>query len=245
MDHVTAAESIVRDLGLDRAPIGLAFGDEAPAGVATRESGPPSACAFWREAERGVFFAPAAAHLHCPVGAMVLGFELPPETGAELETAVGAMLSCGYIAESEPAAIPTLDHASGDRASGVLYGPLAELPVAPDAALFWLTPAQAMLWNEVIGGASWSGAGENGHGVGSARLLGRPGCAAIPEALGNGGTALSLGCAGMRIFTEIAEDRLLAVAAGRRLADLADAAARIAAANATMRGYYECKLAEA
>ena len=33
----------------------------------------PAACSFWRKAEAGVFYASAAQHLNCPIGAMTMG----------------------------------------------------------------------------------------------------------------------------------------------------------------------------
>ena len=48
----------------------------------------PSSCSFWRRAEQGVFYAPAEAHFNCPVGAMVMGFDLPQPVANELQQLV-------------------------------------------------------------------------------------------------------------------------------------------------------------
>jgi len=69
-------------------------------------------------------------------------------------------------------------------------------------------------------------------------MTGRPGCAALPRALQDSQPVMSLGCAGMRTFTEIGDDMNLAVIPGRVLAEFIDALSGKVAANATMRSLY-------
>src|SRR3546814_10723802 len=115
MSNNVYAGQLVRTLGLDLPPIAIAFVERAPAGVAESAAVVPSACAFWREAERGVFFAAAERHFNCPVGAHVMGFDLPKPVSDELMGLIGTMTECGYIAASEPAHIPV--NTQGDRKS--------------------------------------------------------------------------------------------------------------------------------
>jgi uncharacterized protein (DUF169 family) len=227
------AEQLVERLGLDLAPIALAFADRAPEGVPASGKVVPSACAFWRTAEREVFFAPAAEHFNCPVGSMVMGFELPPAVSEQLMATVGKMTACGYIDPAEPAKIPTSKRA----AKGVVYGPLARFPLAADAVLLWLTPLQAMLWSEAAGGMEWGGKTPT-------TVFGRPGCAAIPTALSDRRPTLSFGCIGMRTFTGIPSDRMLAVIAGADLAAFVGALRRVKGANDAMQTAYEGHRAE-
>jgi hypothetical protein len=63
------ATRLTAALGLETPPVALAFADAAPAGVPTIEGEVPSACTFWRPAEGGTFFAPAAKHFNCPTDA--------------------------------------------------------------------------------------------------------------------------------------------------------------------------------
>lgn len=233
MSTAAIATLLVENLELDFAPVALAFMDSAPAGVDAPSAVSPSACGFWRQAEKGVYFAPADAHFNCPVGAMVMGFDLPGPVSEELMGLVGSMTKCGYIAADEPGHIPT---SPKKRAKGILYGPLADLPVAPDAVLIWLNPAQAMILSEAIGGATWG----NDR---PAKVLGRPACAAIPEAIGTQQTTLSLGCVGMRTFTAIAPDRLLAVIPGQLLGPLSAEVARLRAVNNAMESFYKDRAA--
>jgi uncharacterized protein (DUF169 family) len=219
---------LVKRLGLDITPIALAFADAAPSGVPTSDQVVPSACAFWRAAERAVFFAPAAEHYNCPVGSMVMGFDLPKEVSEQLMATVGKMTACGYIDPAEPAKIPV----NKKGAKGIVYGPLERFPVAADAVLLWLTPLQAMLWSEAAGGMEWGGKAPT-------TVFGRPGCAAIPTALSDRRPSLSFGCIGMRTFTGIPSDRMLAVISGGDLAAFVDALHRVKGANDTMQAAYE------
>jgi len=88
-----------------------------------------------------------------------------------------------------------------------------------------------MVFNEASGTANWA--------VPAGRVGSRPGCAAIPLALGNEGPALSFGCAGMRTFTEIPDDRMLGVVPGAQLSEFVTALTGIAEANARMQSFYD------
>lgn len=226
MNRAEIADVLTCELSLASPPVALCATDTPPDGVET--AGPaPSACTFWRRAEVSVMYAPAETHFGCAVGAMVMGFDLPPEVGEQLQSAVSAMSACGYVGEGEAARIAAMP---GPR-RGILYGPLARFPVAPDAALLWLRPEQAMLFGEAAGSVSWTA-------TAPAPVLGRPACAAVPVALDSGKPTLSLGCAGMRTFTEIASDRLLGVIPGVRLERLARDLPLTVRANAAMRERY-------
>jgi uncharacterized protein (DUF169 family) len=228
MDYARVAEELTSKLQLADPPVALAFVDAAPDGVPTLDRQGPSACTFWRWAEDGVFYAPADSHLNCPIGAMVMGFNLPQETQQQLMGLVEMMVGCGYIGADEPARIPAI---KGQRA-GILYGPLREFPVAPNVVLLWLTPPQAMLYSEAAGSCAWTGTAPTG-------VLGRPACAVIPMALDREEPALSLGCTGLRTFTEISQDRLLAAVPGSKLEEFASAVGRTGAANESMQEFYE------
>lgn len=231
MDRSNLAAALTKTLELALPPIALAFRDGPPPGVAVTDAVVPSACAFWRHAETGVFFAPAERHATCPIGAFVMGFELSEPTVQELQELVGRMTACGYVHADEPGAMPVDQHG----AKGILYGPLAEFPEAPDVVLLWLTPSQAMIWGEASGGARWGGPEAN-------TVFGRPACAAIPASLNGGRPTLSFGCIGMRTFTGIPADRMLAVIPGARLVEFSQAAAQAASLNETMGTFYRERL---
>lgn len=219
-------------LGLETPPVALAFTDGPPAEVAAPAKAVPSACSFWREAERGVFFASAEQHFNCPVGAMVMGFGLPAEVGEQLGGLVESMCGQQYLSPDEPAKIPAIPRAS----AGITYGPLAEFPVEPELILTWLTPRQAMIFTEAAGRASWADT--------LMQVSGRPGCAALPLASEKGQAGLSLGCAGMRTFTRVADDRLLGVIPGGQAEDFIAALERTVSANQAVGSYYREQVAK-
>ncbi|MGH2589110.1 MAG: DUF169 domain-containing protein, partial [Dehalococcoidia bacterium] len=223
MSHREIAEQLESGLHLDVPVIALAFVDSAPPEVAQFEQEVPAACSFWRQAETAVFYAPAAKHLNCPIGAMTMGFEMPETTQQRLMGLVTMMCENGYIAADEPEKIPT----SGKQAAGIVYGPLAELPVEPDLVLMWLTPRQAMLYSEAVGTARWTTPAP-------ATVWGRPACAALPGALTSNRSTLSFGCTGMRTFTDVREDRLLAVLPGKQAREFAGSLSAVLESNEKM-----------
>ncbi len=227
MDQVRIAEQHATTLSLREPAVALAFVDSAPAGIPALDEQVPSACAMWRKAETKVFYAPAESHFNCPVGSMTMGFDLPEAVKNELMGLVGKMCECGYFSADEPAKMPTVHR----KSQGIVYGPLKDLPVQPDLILMWLTPRQAMFLNEASGAARWTDEPSS--------MFGRPGCAALPVALDSSKPASSFGCMGMRTFTEVADDRFLAVLPATRAEDFVQSLAAVAASNDTMRAFYE------
>ena len=88
MEHGKLAEELTTILDLETPPIGVCFVQAIPPGLDTFEGPVPSACSLWREAETRVFFASAETHFNCPVGAMIMGFDLPNEVQGQLEKIV-------------------------------------------------------------------------------------------------------------------------------------------------------------
>jgi uncharacterized protein (DUF169 family) len=165
---------------------------------------------------------------------MVMGFEMPEDVRVELVELVGVMIDGGYLDADEPPRIPTLPR----KSAGVVYGPLQDFPIEPDAIVLWVTPRQAMLLSEASGASHWTGRT-------SAATLGRPACAAIPTALSRGGMTASLGCIGMRTYTEIADDHMLAVVPAGAAPRLAAALNAIVGANRAMAEFHIARKAGA
>jgi uncharacterized protein (DUF169 family) len=226
MDRADTAERLSTLLSLRNPPIALSFVDAPPDGMAQATKPVPSACTFWRQAEQGTFYAAAAQHFNCPVGSMVMGFELPAEVGEQLGGLVQSMCDAQYLSMDEAAKIPTVGRAS----AGIVYGPLREFPLDPDLVVLWVNVAQAMLYTEAAGRAAWTAAPMD--------VTGRPGCAALPRALADGQPGMSLGCAGMRTFTEVGDDLNLAAIPGSALPGFVDALAGTVESNAKMRDFY-------
>jgi uncharacterized protein (DUF169 family) len=226
MDHVTTAQLLSDLLSLKHPPVALTFADQQPEGVPQASKPVPSACTFWRQAEQGTFYASAAQHFSCPVGSMVMGFELPAEVSEQLGGLVQSMCDARYLSMDEAAKIPSV----GGQKAGIVYGPLREFPLEPDVVLLWVNVAQAMLYSEAAGRAAWTST--------PMEVSGRPGCAAIPLALRDNQPGMSLGCAGMRTFTEIGDDTTLAAIPGNALPEFMGALGTTVESNAAMRSFY-------
>src|SRR5207245_10940075 len=112
------------------------------------------------------------------------------------------------ICSDAPARIPPMQ----SKPKGVVYGPLDAFPLRPDVVVCWLNPSQAMIWNEASGEARWD------QDI-SAPISGRPACAALPASISRNRPFLSFGCMGMRTFTEVSGDRMLAIIPGGLLTE--------------------------
>jgi uncharacterized protein (DUF169 family) len=156
-----------------------------------------------------------------------MGLPLPKEKEPELMALIGQMGENDYFEMSEVPHVPR----DPSKKSGIVYGPLASFAEEPDAVLMWLTPFQSMLLQEATGAAKWT----DQPGI---PTFGRPSCAAIPAALQRSSPAQSLGCMGMRVFTEVAQDRLLGVLPRQHLADLPEGLRRVADSNEKMAQHY-------
>ncbi len=226
MQHGEAAGFIERTLSLEKPIIGLAFVEAQPEGISRIGKAIPSTCAFWREAETGVFYADASDHLNCALGAMVMGFPLPDETMGRLMEDVGMMCGTSYVREEEVEKVPKNDRAS----AGIVYGPLSRFPVDPDLALVWATPRQAMVVAESSGLINWAAE--------PAGVYGRPGCAAIPVALTEGRAAQSFGCVGMRINAAVEDDLMLMAIPGGKLDSLVTELGRMSQVHGQLDTHY-------
>jgi uncharacterized protein (DUF169 family) len=227
MDRIEAARMITELLNLDYPPVGILFASERPDGVEPLAQGVPSACAAWRVGEERLFYADAEAHFGCAVGALTMGFELPDEVQRRLGDTADLMRTSGYLAPEELEKLPTVDRPS----SGIVYGPLSSFTEDPDLILMWLLPRQAMLFNEANDSVNWTLPGGS--------VLGRPACSALPVALTTSRATVSMGCIGMRTFTEIPDAYLLAVLPGEKAAPFSEALVTKTAANRTMQSWYE------
>lgn len=215
-------------LGLGGAPVAIAFLREPPPGVTRWDGGPVAAgCAFWRHARDGrAFYTVPADHHNCAVGSHVHGITLPDERASELEETLGLMASAGYVDPGEVPAIPTVSEPPGV----VAYAPAASAPFAPSVVVVAATPAQAMLLHEAALRARVTPM--------TAPVSGRPGCAVLPLAMQQGQAALSLGCAGNRMATEMGDDELYMAVPGPAWPAVVEALSVVLDANEIMNRAY-------
>ena len=192
MDTLNLAQLLADRLMIEIPPVAMAFVEEKPEDVAPLYREPPSFCSLWRLAELRVFYATAEQHDGCGIGGVVSGFR--SAEGREDDLAVLLTELCEVeVGTSEEIAQTARFQQSG---GGVVYGPLWKMPVEPDLALMWATLPQMGVVQEIVGKIMWR---NNPQGA----VFTRPACGVLPIAYENQKTALSLGCIGMRLYTEI------------------------------------------
>jgi len=227
MNNRALSHLLLESLELAVSPVALGFVDSPPEGVSTSESAVPSACTFWVQAEKGLFFAKAESHENCPIGIVTMGFPLSPQVMSNLASFVSKMCGASYIGAKEPEHIPRMEEAK----KGILYGPLADFPIHPDLVLVWLNGRQTMLLGEALGTVCWDA-------IERAEAFGRPACGALAVSANENKATLSFGCSGMRTFTEVPDDRLLASLPRSILESLPEKLQRTTRANQEMLAFY-------
>ncbi len=224
-DYARIERTLVNALGLPNRPIAIAIRDTPPPGVARVAGSHPSGCSFWRLAAEGrVFYTVPEDHHNCPIGSYTHNMPLPAARASELTKTLTFMTGIGYLKMEEVPGIPTLPSTPGV----VVYAPLGETPVDPDAVLFMGAPGRLMLLHEAALRAGITS---------QPALLGRPTCMAVPAALGDA-LVSSLGCVGNRVYTDLPDSDYYVSVTGSRVAALAAEVGVIASANATLAEYH-------
>jgi uncharacterized protein (DUF169 family) len=117
-----------------------------------------------------------------------------------------------------------------------VYGPLSRLPVPPDVVLIRGTARQLMLLAE---------AAEHAGIAGASPAMGRPTCAALPEAMNTARTAVSFGCVGNRVYTGAADEEAYFAIPGRHVAAMERSLATIVRANEALQEFHQSRVAVA
>ena len=225
---MSSAPKLQNLLGLRRSPVAVTFRNAAPAGVPRIDASGPSSCAYWKLASEGrTFYTEATDHYNCPIGAYTHGVAIPAEVKKELEGVVSTMLGLGYLRAEEVPGIPRREGAFGVA----VYAPLAQADGVPDVVLVSGTAKQMMLLAEAAQAA----------GIGGQGLMGRPTCAALPEAMRTGMGVASLGCIGNRVYTELGDDEMYFALPGSQLNAVTEKLASIAHANSELEKYHQQK----
>lgn len=230
MTNFAAVERLLSEsLDLKRRPIAISFLDAPPPGVQKFTGTMPSGCSFWNIAAEGrTFYTVPADHLNCPVGAYTHNVPLPEARQQELTQALALMSDIGYIRMEEVPGIPRVAETPG----AIVYAPLGETPVAPDAVIVSGPPGRLMLLHEAA----------TRNGVPPQPLFGRPTCMAIP-AVATQSVASSMGCVGNRIYTELSENDLYVTIAGKEVEAVARQLATIVKANAALTDHHKARRA--
>ena len=187
------AEELSSALNLALPPIAVSFPDAPPANVPRFDGIVPAGCAFWQQAASRTFVTSAKDHALCAIGVHTHHLANPvPSHATELAEALKAMSGLDYVREEEVAAIPVIKR----EVNYVLYGPLAEFPIDPEVVLIFAHARQSLIVSEAVARVD--------NAV--APAMGRPACAALPQALNGGNAALSLGCCGARAYLAALDD---------------------------------------
>jgi uncharacterized protein (DUF169 family) len=226
------AEQITRQLELDLPPVQITYLEHPPLGVPEHPGGVPSVCTFFAFGTRSPFYAGLPKHEDCEIGAFVLG--VPPQgaVGGRLMATIGGMQKEGYLNPGEEARVPHNSVAP----KYVAYGPLGTLPFAPTGVLIFANPRGAMLATEAAGSEP---------GPWTVPMNGRPMCALLPILNQGAPVALSLGCTGSRIYTDLGVDKMVIGVKGDRLAVFAKKLDRIVRANQFVRAEDSARKAKA
>ncbi|HEX7085826.1 MAG TPA: DUF169 domain-containing protein [Vicinamibacterales bacterium] len=223
--------SLAQLLRLDSPPVAIAFVDAPPEGVPRVAASEPAGCGYWRRAAEGeVFYTLADDHKRCPIGAHTHNVPLTPADQQELMGLVGTMVELSYIRLEEVPQIPT--RRSPLRVA--VYAPLSNTPVEPDVVLVRGKARQLMLLAEAAQAAGVAGA---------VPTMGRPTCAALPEAINSERTAASFGCIGNRVYTGAGDDEAYFAIPGGQLAALEAKLAVIVRANEELETFHRARAA--
>ena len=226
-NHQQRAEQLIASLELSLPPIAVSLQDAVPDGVPEFDGSVPAGCVFWQEAARRTFATSAKHHALCSIGIHTMNLaQAPASQPEELRTALEAMTGLDYVREAEVAAIPV----ARSEVKHALYGPLADFPAEPDVVLLFANARQGLVLSEALGRVD--------GGVPPA--MGRPACAALPQALNQGLAAMSLGCCGARAYLDaLADDIALWALPGNRLDRYCEQITTFANANRTLAMFHE------
>jgi uncharacterized protein (DUF169 family) len=96
--------------------------------------------------------------------------------------------------------------------------------------IFRGTPRQIMLLTEA---ARSAGVLESGA------VMGRPACAMLPQSIGSGAAAASVGCIGNRVYTGLGDDELYVVVPGKAVTTVARQLETVLTANAELEKFHQ------
>jgi uncharacterized protein (DUF169 family) len=220
-------------LGLRRLPIKIAFLDAAPADLPRWSGGPVAAgCVFWDQAMSGKsFYTLPADHWNCALGSHTHKIGLPADRASELDDTLSFMIETRYLDRAEVPGIPTLER----EPAAVAYAPATSEAFTPDVVLLAASPGETTIIYEA---ALRAGIAET-----TTSALSRPSCAILPLAAKSSMLAISFGCRGNRIYTELGEGEMYVALPGARWDDFLDRVIEVQRSNLTVGNYYQAQRA--
>lgn len=222
------AEALTKALHLAVPPIAISFEDSPPPDVPAFDepmSDPASdgrrgrvaaGCVFWVRAAERAFSTVPDDHGNCSVGRYTHGLVSMDDIAGNDD--VAALLESGWVDDKAVAAIPSVSEVSGS----IVYGPLAEVPSAPDVVLLRVNGRQLMVLSDALPGL---------------RIEGKPQCHIVALAKEHGEAAASVGCALSRARTGMRPDEMTFAFPAARLAEVVDAVERTSAVDTVVAKY--------
>jgi len=224
-DFAHASSALTTSLNLMQPPVAISLTDTVPDGVATWTGASPAGCRFWQEAMHKTFATAPRDHDLCAIGTYTHNLEGTEATNADLGLALKVFADLTYVRDEDVAQIPVLSR----RPKFVVYGPLAESPLAPDVVLLFVQANQTLVLSE---------AAQQIDG-GTTPALGRPACAIVPQAANSGKAALSLGCCGARAYLDVLTDEIAVFAIpGPKLETFTERIGALAKANQILTRFH-------
>ncbi|MCY0870186.1 MAG: DUF169 domain-containing protein [Firmicutes bacterium] len=217
-------------LDLEQPRVAIAFLDEVPEQLPTFGGTSPSACHFWVKAQTSSFYASREQHANCPIGMLTMGYALSDSESSEADIVMKTMCDLQYFGSEEAISLPRRSHAS----PYIAYGPAATSPITADLDVGVGQAWQMMIVMEAVDGMTCAGA--------PMALMGRPACAALPTALAQRRTVISLACVGARTYTGIDKTEGFFVIPSDAAQAYAERMVEVAAANEALRVYHQHRL---
>ena len=191
-DLAQAARELQDQLSLASPPLAIAFTRDVPEDVprfdapfaapaADGRTGRVSAgCVFWMHAAERTFATVPEDHGNCSVGSYTHGLISLEDAASKDDTK--ALLDSGWVDQESVQGVPAVQQ----KPAAIVYGPLAEAPVAPDVVFLRVTAKQAMILKDALPGMLSEG---------------KPQCHIIAIAKERQQPALSVGCMVSRVRT--------------------------------------------
>lgn len=222
------ADLLSATLDLHQAPVAICFTDAVPARIHPHDGRVPAGCRFWQDAASMTFATSAADHSLCAIGIYTHNLQTTPAQERDMGDALKVFRDLGYLREEDLASIPVL----ATQSKHILYGPLAETPLAPDVVLLFVNANQTLILSEATQQVE--------HQMPPA--MGRPACAVVPQVLNTGRAALSLGCCGARAYLDtLTDDVALFAIPGAKLEAYSARIEILANANKTLSRFHQLR----
>ncbi|MBI2887845.1 MAG: DUF169 domain-containing protein [Chloroflexi bacterium] len=228
MGHAELTELFLEKLQLELPPVALTFVEQPPPDVLVMGKEAPSFCTLWRWGENATFFASAEQHLGCLVGGMVSGYALKGEQLEEVTLLLDELCPADDLPPDKIEEVPKVEK----RHAGAVYGPLWSCALEPDLVLVWANIVQVAVLQEVSSPVMWRGNPQGG-------VFPRPACSVLATALSFQKPAYSLGCVGMRAYTQVPPELSLLAIPGSALGQLEQGLRSIEDPQARMQVYYD------